>query len=277
MQCFDGEKLPSNAMKAFLLSCFLFVHSVAEVCQKLDQCSCKKNSGQIISLWEIDGGSNPAFKNIVTTSPPGTRFLFDWNPCTKFNEGDGCQDVLICQTDPDVAGHTSPCADSVVDFKVENDGTTTIKYEELTDKSGYKRTVSINLKCDEGQSPGDISGVKEDFIPKDSKYRATLTSRCACDDGCPYPGETGGSTGLSTGSILLIMFFVLLIVYVIGGILVNKFKMGVESMPEMCPNYQFWAGIPSLIKAGVVFSCSSVKSACLSLYRKCNKDSYAKV
>ena len=43
-------------------------------------------------------------------------------------------------------------------------------------------------------------------------------------------------------------FFVLLIVYVIGGILVNKFKMGVESMPEMCPNYQFWAGIPSLIK-----------------------------
>jgi len=47
--------------------------------------------------------------------------------------------LKICQTDPDVAGHTSPCADSVVDFKVENDGTTTIKYEELTDKSGYKR------------------------------------------------------------------------------------------------------------------------------------------
>ena len=40
----------------------------------------------------------------------------------------------------------------------------------------------------------------------------------------------------------------LLIVYVIGGIIVNKFKMGVESMPEMCPNYQFWSGIPSLIK-----------------------------
>ena len=36
-----------------------------------------------------------SFKDIVTTSPPGTRFLFDWNPCTKFNEGDGCQDVLV--------------------------------------------------------------------------------------------------------------------------------------------------------------------------------------
>ena len=60
MQCFDGEEISSNTMKTFLVSCFLFVHSVAEVCQKLDQCSCKKNSGRIISLWEIDGGSNPA-------------------------------------------------------------------------------------------------------------------------------------------------------------------------------------------------------------------------
>ena len=45
----------------------------------------------------------------------------------------------MCQTDPDVAGVTSPCADSVGDFKVENDGTTTIEYHELTDKSDYKR------------------------------------------------------------------------------------------------------------------------------------------
>ena len=60
MQCFDGEEISSNTMKTFLVSCFLFVHSVAEVCQKLDQCSCKKNSGRIISLWDIDGGSNPA-------------------------------------------------------------------------------------------------------------------------------------------------------------------------------------------------------------------------
>jgi len=184
-------------------------------------------------------------------------------------------ETSMCQTDPDVAGVTSPCADSVVDFKVENDGTTTIEYHELTDKSDYKRTVFINLKCDEGQSPGTLSGVKEDFVHKDSKYTTTFTSKCACDDGCPYPEETG--TGLSAGSILLIVFFVLLIVYVIGGIMINKLKMGVESMPEMCPNYQFWAGIPSLIKDGVVFSCTSMRSACSSFYQKCNKDSYAKL
>jgi len=43
-------------------------------------------------------------------------------------------------------------------------------------------------------------------------------------------------------------FFVLVIVYVIGGILINKYKFAVQSMPEMCPNYQFWAGVPSLVK-----------------------------
>ena len=43
-------------------------------------------------------------------------------------------------------------------------------------------------------------------------------------------------------------FFVLLFVYLIGGIVIKKYKMGVESMPEMIPNYEFWAGIPSLVK-----------------------------
>lgn len=42
-------------------------------------------------------------------------------------------------TDPHVTGHASQCPDSVVDFKVENDVTTTIEYEEFTDKSGYKK------------------------------------------------------------------------------------------------------------------------------------------
>jgi len=51
----------------------------------------------------------------------------------------------MCQTDPDVTGHTSPCADPVVDFIVKNDGTTTIEYKELTDKSGYKRYLTIAM------------------------------------------------------------------------------------------------------------------------------------
>ena len=46
-------------------------------------------------------------------------------------------------------------------------------------------------------------------------------------------------------------FFVLLFVYLIAGILIKKYKMGVESMPEMIPNYEFWAGVPSLVKVTI--------------------------
>ncbi|XP_078378608.1 cation-dependent mannose-6-phosphate receptor-like [Oculina patagonica] len=184
----------------------------------------------------------------------------------------------MCQKDAANTADTHPCADSVVDFKVDSDGTTDIMYEPHTDSTGYKRTVTIKLKCNEGKSPGEIDGVTEDYAPMDSKYSATLTSKCACDDGCHHnPEGPGGSSGLSTGSILLIVFFVLLIVYIIGGILINKYKLGVESMPEMCPNYQFWAGIPSLIKDGVLFTCGGIKSACSTLCQKCNKESYANI
>ena len=43
-------------------------------------------------------------------------------------------------------------------------------------------------------------------------------------------------------------FFVLAFAYLIGGILIKKFKMGAEGLTEMVPNYEFWADILSLIK-----------------------------
>ena len=40
----------------------------------------------------------------------------------------------------------------------------------------------------------------------------------------------------------------MLLVYLIAGVLIKRYKMGVESVPEVIPNYEFWAGIPSLVK-----------------------------
>jgi len=47
---------------------------------------------------------------------------------------------------------------------------------------------------------------------------------------------------------VFLRFFVVLFVYLIGGVVIKKYKMGVENMPEMIPNYEFWTGIPSLVK-----------------------------
>lgn len=51
-------KMRSNVIRMLIvISLAAITHVVAEVCEMLDQCSCKKENGKIISLWGIDGGS----------------------------------------------------------------------------------------------------------------------------------------------------------------------------------------------------------------------------
>ncbi|XP_020625256.1 cation-dependent mannose-6-phosphate receptor-like [Orbicella faveolata] len=268
---FDMGRTNFNTWRAFLvvwiLFAFKFFDTHAEICEKIDECSCRKSNGKVISLRQIDGGTTPAFINVKDATPSQTMIDYAWNPCTKFNLGTGCENALMCQED--TATHERyTCASTVANFNVDKDGTTYIIYQSvLFGTKGYERRLQIGLKCNESKFPGEVTSVLEDLVASVSDFSTTFTSKCACDDGCPLD-----SGGLSAGSILLIVFFVLLIVYVIGGILINKYKFGVQSMPEMCPNYQFWAGVPSLIKDGIVFTCGSIKSGCSSLCQKCNKN-----
>ncbi|CAH3182185.1 unnamed protein product, partial [Porites evermanni] len=111
-------------------------------------------------------------------------------------------------------------------------------------------TFKITLKCDPNKFPGYTDGVREDY------KSMTFSTKCACDDACASNNDNPAenSNGLSTGSIILIVFFLLLFVYVVAGILIKRYKMGVESVPEVIPNYEFWAGIPSLVKVRRVLS-----------------------
>lgn len=246
-----------------------------ETCDKIDDCSCKKSNGRIINLREIDGGSKAAFKNIPTVR--SKQYTFDWNPCTSFSENSECLNMLMCQKNLHSTDENNPCAQKTSKFKVNKDGTTTIIYQSFTDSKDYKRSVEITLKCDESQYPGNTgSGVTERYEPKNSAYTMVFTSRCACDNGCDSPSESGSSK-LSIGSILLIVFFALLLFYLIAGVLIKRYKMGVESVPEVIPNYEFWAGIPSLVKDGVIFTCQGVRSGCSSLYQRSSKSGYDKI
>jgi len=53
--------------------------------------------------------------------------------------------------------------------------------------------------------------------------------------------------GLSTGSVLVILFFVCAGTYFIGGIIVLKALRGATGW-EMVPNHDFWCKLPSLVK-----------------------------
>ncbi|KAL9966637.1 hypothetical protein ACROYT_G024744 [Oculina patagonica] len=151
-----------NASRVFLviwiLFAFKFIASVAEICQKVDDCSCKKSNGKIINLRKIDGGSTPAFRNVKDKNSM-RPFVYAWNPCTKFSEGDGCKDVLVCQQATDTKS-TFPIAATVTGFKVNSDGTTSVTYQQI-DYAQHKRVFEIRLICDESKYPGEIDAVKE--------------------------------------------------------------------------------------------------------------------
>lgn len=68
------------------------------------------------------------------------------------------------------------------------------------------------------------------------------------------PGTTAKPTieeGLSTGSILLIIFFVALILYLLGGIIWNHVQ-GIRGI-EMIPNIEFWRSLPGYIVDGFIY------------------------
>lgn len=48
-------------------------------------------------------------------------------------------------------------------------------------------------------------------------------------------------------------------------------------MPEMLPNYDFWAQFPSLVKDGILFSIKGLKSGYTFLRNKLTKNGYAKI
>nr|CAI5836474.1 unnamed protein product [Callosobruchus analis] len=59
--------------------------------------------------------------------------------------------------------------------------------------------------------------------------------------------------GLSGGSIFLILLFVSLTIYLVGGGLVLYFIRGARGM-EVIPNVEFWRNLPSLVKVSCVSS-----------------------
>ncbi|XP_073235403.1 uncharacterized protein [Porites lutea] len=182
------ERKHNSAAKLSLFVSFLFVLQfrwiLAETYEKIDNCSCRKSNGKVISLREIDGPSGPAFKGIPTKAPYHTTLVFDWNPCTKFSEGSSCIDLLICQKFSLSPENTFPCGDTVGSFEVNSEGNTVMNYEPVVDATGYKRTFKITLKCDPGKFPGYTDGVTEVYTPLTSEYSMTFSSKCACDDGC---------------------------------------------------------------------------------------------
>ncbi|XP_058969878.2 cation-dependent mannose-6-phosphate receptor [Pocillopora verrucosa] len=262
-------QLGSKGLLLLFIILRVAISSSEESCDKVDVCTCKFKNGSTVSLKDADGGSKPSFTNIGGSSG---RF-FDWNPCTPFddpNDSLGCKQVMVCQ----IATSTgTPAGSKDTSFSVDASGNVVISYGVIEGgQPTHGRMSKITLVCDRSAAGnGKISEFTESGASTGtSTYSGTLKSKYACAEG-------GSSGGLSVGSILLIIFFPLVLMYIIIGVLINRYGRGVESMPELLPNHSFWADFPFLVKDGIVFTGGAIKTGCSSLSSKFKKDGYAEI
>ncbi|KXJ21135.1 hypothetical protein AC249_AIPGENE25190 [Exaiptasia diaphana] len=121
-----------------------------------------------------------------------------------------------------------------------SDGSGIVDLWKLDNSEGIPRTSKITLVCDNskpiGKFENGISYLAESDI-------TTYTGEFSSKYSCAFP-----SSSLSAGSIILIIFFPCVFLYVLVGVIFNVKVKHKNTMPEVFPNHEFWVDFPSLMK-----------------------------
>ncbi|XP_070565874.1 cation-dependent mannose-6-phosphate receptor-like isoform X2 [Ptychodera flava] len=211
-------------------------------CAKKSSCSCTFSNGSWIDLQAL--GYKDGTARFPDTPASGETFLYSYNPCYPFSivGADNCKDVAMCQTGQ--AGQTAyyDLGDQNSAKFIENAGKLAIQYAGVT--GGITRTSTVNLVCGQGETTFIAFGEDQE---QPTFYNFELKSPECC--------AKAGSSGLSAGTILCIIFLCLVSVYLIGGVLYLKFVKHEEGV-NLIPNGEFWMELPALIKDGFLFAIS---------------------
>jgi len=125
-----------------------------------------------------------------------------------------------------------------------------VVYQYATGQDWYHEaaTSKIEILCDPAEEGlGIISVVNSNG----KSYVIQAKSKWAC--------PIGDDDGLSLGWILIITMVVALFVYIVGGVLVNKFALKKETSIELLPHLDMWKAAPGLIKDGVVYTAFKIR------------------
>ncbi|KAK1795160.1 hypothetical protein P4O66_010339 [Electrophorus voltai] len=114
--------------------------------------------------------------------------------------------------------------------------------------SGEHRSAIVMISCNRTTAAGEFSVVLEN---RDRGLDCFYLFKMDSSAVCPVI-----SSKLSTGSILLIVGFSCLAVYLIGGFLYQRVVVGAKGV-EQFPNYAFWSEIGNLTADGCDFVCRS--------------------
>ncbi|XP_076436565.1 uncharacterized protein LOC143276063 [Babylonia areolata] len=215
----------------------------SQSCRKIDACSCLLSNGDLVDL-HFSGRSEDGVPVFHYQSSPWSDY-FKYSPCKGLACGDHLTDASLCIDDSIQRPSVELGTLSSAQFLVTGENITLI-YE--SNDTGRTVTSQVSLQC---------SHSREQFVldsNTSSVYNFTLYSHCGC------PGLCGRSshptTGMSAGTVLLLIFFSALFLYFGIGCLFRRVMYRVEGCAEMVPHRGFWFSLPSLIKDGYLFFIS---------------------
>ncbi|XP_041366667.1 uncharacterized protein LOC121381422 isoform X2 [Gigantopelta aegis] len=166
------------------------------------------------------------------------RYMYSWNPCNSFSDGDGCTNVAACQTDLD--GHqyslgTQDTSHFITDRRLG----LLITYHAVTDAH---RRLFVRLECN--HSVEHVLHVQGETAPGSAKYFINLISKYAC----PIPGGVvPTTTRMTSGEILVIVLAVVVVLCITLG-LCFQLVVWKASGRKMFPDYCLWVNIPDMVK-----------------------------
>ncbi|KAL4222230.1 hypothetical protein ACF0H5_018267 [Mactra antiquata] len=235
-QMTTGSYMRTNIVLTFCL-CIVCGLCEANDCKTESPCKCKFDDGgefDITNLGKQDGTA------LIQDNFAPDNYAYSFNPCYPFTEGT-CVNAAACQYDSNNNIYYNIGDASKVAFSY--DGTNIIGTYTADDDA---RTSTVTFICDPSADPPTYT---TDGETSTAIYSFHVTSKLACING---GNEGSGSSGFSVGGILIIVFFSLVIVYFITGIVFNKFVRH-ETGKDLVPQVGLWASFPGLVKDGCLF------------------------
>ncbi|CAF1085215.1 unnamed protein product [Adineta ricciae] len=217
----------------------IFVSVLFSVISSDDPCrfeSKEKGVIDISSLANKDGKA--AFPD--ETPSIGSNYIYSYNPCKSFSEGDTCKDVAVCQVSKD---KTLTFILGKQDSAKWNEGAgagtnPTIEYTfEL-------KHVTVELQCTDSAT-AELEALGESPT---NNYKFRLLSKCSCWNGC----KAAGGGGLPGGVVFIIILLVLAVVYIIGFAIYNKVRLQRTGL-DILPHRTFWVALPVYARDGVIY------------------------
>lgn len=232
----------------FGLLLIIFCEQTHSECRQLTACSCVFSNGQGYNLSPL---VNHSSLNVTSNN-----YTFYFHPCTNVrmleNESSNCSQgsgVSLCAKYNNQTFSLGTAQETSITLEADNAGLPilTLRHNDFQ--------TAITLVC---RNPSDTHLLADSPVPDKKKQNLLLISPYACVTFVQ-------ANGLSTGTTLLIYFFVFSGIYFLGGAIALKLLRGATGW-EMVPNHGFWIQLPSLVKDGIVFT-----------FNCCRIDSYERI